>query len=243
MNTLLWQILPYIALTSFVLGHIWRYRHDQFGWTTRSSQIYESRLLQIGSPLFHFGLLAVIAGHIGGLAIPKTWTQAVGISDHTYHYLAVIPGTIAGIAVITGLAILLYRRVTVPAVRKSTTKGDIFMYAVFIVTVITGMLNTVWENIFAGGYDYRETVSPWFRSVFMLMPDPSLMAGIPLSFALHALAALVLFTIWPFTRLVHVFSAPLGYLVRPYVVYRSKDVVKRGTSPYDRAWETANSPR
>ncbi|GGC56674.1 respiratory nitrate reductase subunit gamma [Hoyosella rhizosphaerae] len=240
MNTLLWLILPYIALMSFALGHIWRYRHDQFGWTTRSSQMYESRLLQIASPLFHFGLLAVIGGHIGGLGIPKSWTQAVGISDHTYHYLAVIPGTLAGLAVVTGLSILLYRRITVSAIRKATTKGDVVMYTVLSITILTGMMNTIGVNIFGGGYDYRETVSPWFRSVFALSPNPELMVGIPPSFALHAIAALVLFTIWPYTRLVHVFSAPVGYLFRPYVVYRSKDVSKRGSSPYDKAWESAN---
>ncbi|MBD8506791.1 respiratory nitrate reductase subunit gamma [Hoyosella sp. G463] len=243
MNTLLWQILPYIALMSFALGHLWRYRHDQFGWTTRSSQIYETRLLRLGSPLFHLGLLAVIGGHVGGLAIPKSWTQAAGISDHAYHYLAVIPGTLAGIAVVAGLAILLYRRITVPAVRKATTRGDIAMYTVLVLTIITGMVNTVWENIVAGGYDYRETVSPWFRSIFYLGPDPTLMEGIPLSFQLHALAALALFTMWPYTRLVHVFSAPVGYLFRPYIVYRSKDAAKKGRTPYDRAWETANSRR
>lgn len=243
MSTFLWLTLPYIALSSFAFGHLWRYRSDQFGWTTRSSQVHESRLLRLGSPLFHFGMLAVIGGHVGGLAVPASWTEALGVAEHMYHLVAVVMGTLAGLAVIAGLAILLYRRVTVPAVRKATTVSDKIMYAVFLGTIATGMVNTVGVNIFGGGYNYRETVSPWFRGVFALQPDPALMAGVPISFQLHALLALALFAIWPFTRLVHVFSAPVGYLVRPYVVYRSKDVKRRGASPYDRAWETANSPR
>ena len=72
MNSLLWMTAPYIALTSFVLGYIWRYRADQFGWTTRSSQLYESRLLRIASPMFHFAILVVIFGHVIGLLIPES---------------------------------------------------------------------------------------------------------------------------------------------------------------------------
>ena len=75
-----------------VAGHVWRYRYDQFGWTTRSSQLYETRLLRIGSPLFHFGILVVIVGHVIGLLIPETWTAAVGTSASTaYHVQAVAP--------------------------------------------------------------------------------------------------------------------------------------------------------
>ena len=117
MNTLLWMTVPYVAFTSFALGHVWRYRTDQFGWTTRSSQIYESRLLRMGSPLFHFGLLGVFGGHVVGLLIPQSWTSAVGVSEHAYHLMAVTMGSLAGFAVIAGLAILLYRRITVAAVR------------------------------------------------------------------------------------------------------------------------------
>jgi hypothetical protein len=76
--------LPYVVLTSFVVGHVWRYRHDQFGRTTRSSQLHESRLLRLGSPMFHFGLLAVLAGHVLGIGIPASWAAAVGVSDHAY---------------------------------------------------------------------------------------------------------------------------------------------------------------
>src|SRR4029077_15158198 len=109
MNILLWTTAPSVAFTSFVLGHIWRYRTDQFGWTTRSSQIYESRLLRMGSPLFHFGLLGVFGGHVIGLLIPESWTSAVGIPEWVYHLTAVTMGSLAGFAVVTGLGILLYR--------------------------------------------------------------------------------------------------------------------------------------
>ncbi|HEX4103542.1 MAG: respiratory nitrate reductase subunit gamma [Pseudonocardiaceae bacterium] len=237
MTTLLWLTVPYVAFTSFVVGHVWRYRHDQFGWTTRSSQLHESRLLRLGSPLFHFGLLAVLGGHVLGIGVPASWTAALGVSDEAYHLISVSVGTLSGLATVAGLAILLYRRFAVPAVRKATTTIDKVMYLLLSTAILTGMLNTLGSNLIGGGYDYRSTVSPWFRSLFTLSPRPELMVGIPLSFQIHALVVLVLLAGWPYTRLVHVFSAPLGYLIRPYVVYRSRDVAHPGARRYSRAWE------
>ncbi|MCE6998272.1 respiratory nitrate reductase subunit gamma [Saccharothrix sp. S26] len=236
MSTLLWLALPYIALTSFVVGHVWRYRHDQFGWTTRSSQMHESRLLRLGSPLFHFGLLAVIGGHVLGLLVPKSWTEFVGVGEGAYHLVSVTAGTLAGVATAAGVAILLYRRFTVPTVRQATTPGDKVMYALLAAAIVTGMVNTVGENLIGGGYDYRSSVSVWFRGLFTFSARPELMAGAPLSFQVHNVVVLVLLGIWPYTRLVHVFSAPLGYLVRPYVVYRSRDPRRPDANRYARAW-------
>ena len=90
MDVLLWGVLPYVVLALLVGGTIWRYRYDKFGWTTRSSQLYESRLLRIGSPLFHFGILLVLVGHVGGLVIPESWTEAVGVSEELYHFNALL---------------------------------------------------------------------------------------------------------------------------------------------------------
>jgi nitrate reductase gamma subunit len=236
-TTVLWLTVPYVAFTSFLLGHLWRYRHDQFGWTTRSSQLYESRLLRMGSPLFHFGLLAVLAGHVLGVLVPASWTAALGVSEHAYHLLSVSFGTLSGLATVTGLGILLYRRITVPAVRRATTGIDKIMYTLLSAAILTGMLNTVGSNLIGGGYNYRETVSPWFRSLFSISPHPELMASTPISFQIHNLVVLTLLGIWPYTRLVHVFSAPLGYLTRPYLVYRSRDPQPPAARRYARAWD------
>jgi len=103
-----------------------------------------------------------------------------------------------------------------------TTRMDKVMYLVLATVIVLGLVNTVVANIF-GHYDYREGVSIWFRGIFWFDLRPDLMAEAPISFQLHGLAAMFLFALWPFTRLVHAFSAPLGYLTRPYVVYRSRD--------------------
>ena len=127
-SVFLWVVVPYVCLAVFVLGHVWRYRYDKFGWTTRSSQLYERRLLRWGSPMFHFGILAVFFGHVMGLGVPKSWTEAVGMSEAVYHFLAVSIGVVAGVCTVVGLAILIYRRRTVGPVFSATTRMDKTMY-------------------------------------------------------------------------------------------------------------------
>ena len=235
-DTFLWVVVPYICLTVFVVGHFWRYRYDKFGWTTRSSQLYENRLLRLGSPLFHFGILFVLGGHVMGLGIPKSWTEFVGISEGLYHFMAVSVGTVAGVCTVVGMAILIYRRRTVGPVFTATTRMDKTMYVFLATVIVLGLANTVIANIFGSSYDYREGVSVWFRGIFSFSLHPDLMAAAPIGFKLHALAAFALFALWPFTRLVHVFSAPLGYLTRPYIVYRSRDDQLGSRAPR-RGWE------
>ena len=111
-DVLLWGALPYVVLALIIGGSIWRYKYDQFGWTTRSSQLYESRILRIASPLFHFGILAVLAGHVMGLVIPRTWTDAVGINEHLYHIMALGIGTIAGVGTLVGIVLLIWRAIS-----------------------------------------------------------------------------------------------------------------------------------
>ena len=235
LDTFLWVVFPYICLTTFVVGHWWRYRYDKFGWTTRSSQLYESRLLRLGSPLFHFGILFVLGGHIMGLGIPKSWTEFFGISEGVYHFMAVSVGAVAGVCTVVGMAILIYRRRTVGPVFTATTRMDKTMYVFLATVIVLGLVNTVFANIF-GDYDYRQGVSIWFRGIFRFSLHPELMAAAPVGFQLHAIAAFSLFALWPFTRLVHVFSAPLGYLTRPYIVYRSRDDQLGSRAPR-RGWE------
>jgi nitrate reductase gamma subunit len=236
MSVLLWVVYPYLCLAILVGGLIWRYRYDKFGWTTRSSQLYETAVLRWGSPMFHFGVLLVLLGHVGGLLIPKSWTEAVGVSEHAYHLTAVFLGTLAGFFTLIGMVILIVRRRLTGPVFAATTKNDKTMYVVLAAVIVLGLWATVRANVAGSGYDYRETVSPWFRSLFYLRPDPGLMADVPITFQVHVVAAFALFAFWPFTRLVHAFSAPVGYLTRPYVVYRYRDT-GRGLRRGRPGWE------
>lgn len=226
-GTLAWVVLPYLAIVLLVVGLIWRYKTDQYGWTSRSSNWNESAILRWSSPMFHFGILFVGLGHVGGLFVPKALTEAVGVSEEMYHMGATVGGSIAGLVTVIGLLGLLYRRIFVKSVRLATTRMDIVTYVLLCLPIALGIVATVMHQVvpsFSGhGYDYRETISVWFRSILMLSPKPEYMLDVPLSFQMHIIAGMLLFCVWPFTRLVHVASAPVGYVTRPSVVYRSRD--------------------
>ncbi len=236
LDTLLWGIAPYLTVAVLVGGTVWRYRYDKFGWTTRSSELYESRLLRIGSPLFHFGLLVVIVGHVIGLVIPKRLTDAVGVSQQVYHVQALLLGGVAGFATLIGIAILIYRRRTTGPVFRATTANDKLMYVVLVAAIVVGLATTLLGASGGEENNYRLTVAPWFRSLFVLRPDITAMSDAGFAFQLHTLIGMALFAIWPFTRLVHAFTVPVGYLFRPYVVYRSR-TEGLATRPARRGWE------
>ena len=240
MAIFLWGVLPYLAALIFVGGLIWRYRYDQFGWTTRSSQLYESKLLKLASPLFHFALLAVFLGHVVGLLIPKAFTDWIGLSQHNYHLGAFYGGGLAGIALVVGLAMLIYRRRTQTAVFRATTWNDKIMYLVLALAVGLGMFATLTGDKTPTGaeHNYRETVSVWFRSLFVFQPNVEAMGAATWQFQVHIVIALLLILMIPFTRLVHAFSAPLHYLFRPYIVYRSRDVTAQHSQTVKgRGWD------
>ena len=142
MSEFFFVIVPYLCLATFVVGHLWRYRYDKFGWTTRSSQLYENRLLRIGSPLFHFGMLGVVGGHVIGLLVPQSWTDAVGISHTTYHVVAVAGGLLAGMMTVVG-----HRDPHLPPPYRRTRllrdhahgQGDVCLP---VVVIVLGMWNT-----------------------------------------------------------------------------------------------------
>ncbi|MFF1674701.1 respiratory nitrate reductase subunit gamma [Streptomyces sp. NPDC058256] len=237
MNTFLWGALPYIVFALLVSGLIWRHRYDKFGWTTRSSEVYESRLLNIGSPMFHYGILFVLVGHLMGLFVPESWTDAVGINEHTYHLLSLFGGCAAGFLAIAGILMLLYRRRTNTAVFRATTRNDKLMYVVLLASIAMGLTTKLMHSNIHSGYNYRTTIAPWARSLFTLQPEVDLMVGIPVIYQIHAVIGMALFALLPFTRLVHMFSAPVQYLFRPYIVYRSRDTEQVAERPPRRGWE------
>ena len=198
--------MPYVTLAVVVIGTWWRYRYDKFGWTTRSSQLYESRLLHRQPDVpFRHPRGDRRARHRPG--DPESWTRAVGLSEHGYHLQAVILGTIAGLSTLVGIALLIYRR---------RTRGPVFGHHRQRQAHVRRAGGRHRRRAvrdrprFRAGrraYDYRQSVSIWFRSIWILQPRGDLMAGAPLYYQVHVMIGLMLFALWPFTRLVHAFSA------------------------------------
>jgi respiratory nitrate reductase gamma subunit len=222
-DILLWIIFPYVAIAVFVVGHWWRYRTDQFAWTSRSTQLLDRRILGWASPAFHYGALAAVGGHLIGLCIPQSLTDSIGISESTYRWFSAIAGGVAGAVTLIGFLGLVYRRAVSDRVRRSTTRIDLFTY--FLLTVLIGLGDwmTFGHNLATNApYNYRDSIGVWWRSLFYLQPNVGAVEGAPLVYQLHAMIAWAFWAAFPFTRLVHAWSIPLQYIGRPYILYRRR---------------------
>ncbi|MGZ7441291.1 respiratory nitrate reductase subunit gamma [Paenibacillus sp. TH7-28] len=219
-NQFIWVIFPYLCMATFVVGHIFRYRYDQFNWTAKSSEFIEKKQLMIGSLLFHVGIIPVIMGHIAGLGIPKSWMNAIGVNDHLYHMGAMYVGGLFGVFTLAGMLLLTARRLTTKTVRRLSSTSDMIVNLLLLFIVFMGMFSTLVTNKVQPEFDYRDTISIWFRNLVIFRPEASYMVDVPLSFQIHILAGFLIFALWPFTRLVHVWSVPLNYARRSYILYR-----------------------
>jgi len=234
-KTLLWIIIPYAAIATFIVGHWWRYRTDQFDWTSRSTQLLDRRVLGWASPMFHYGALAAVGGHIIGLLIPASVTNAIGIHENAYHWIAAIAGGIAGAVTLIGFLGLVYRRITSDRVRRNTTRVDFLTYLLLTVLIGLGCWMTFAHNLLANApYNYRVSIGVWWRSLFALQPNIAAASRAPIVYQLHAIIAWLFWASYPFSRLVHAWSIPLQYIGRPYILYRRRYRAAR--------WSTRGAP-
>ncbi|MEB8086445.1 respiratory nitrate reductase subunit gamma [Staphylococcus pseudoxylosus] len=223
-NQFLWVIMPYLCIAIFFLGHLARFKFDKFSWTAKSSEFIEKKQLKWGSLMFHLGIIPVAMGHIVGLLIPASWLTAVGVSDHLYHIGAVYIGSIFGIITLIGMFLLTARRITKKNIRRLSSASDIIVNFLLLAIVCMGCYATLVTNATIPSFDYRETISVWFRQLFIFSPDADLMLQVPLAFKTHILLGIIIMAFWPFTRLVHVWSVPLTYASRSYIIYRKHKV-------------------
>lgn len=216
-NILAFLVFPYLMLALFGVGTVYRYRTDRFGWTARSSEFLEKERLGFGAVLFHWGILLTLGGHAGGLLIPQTWYDAVGIDGATHTEIAYYAGLLVGNAAFIGVLALLARRIFIPRIRAVTPAND---YAtLLLLAVVTGL---GLYNVLFGHFYVLDSVAPWIRSILVFSPRPELMAHTPLSYRLHILAAFALFGFAPFSRLVHIWSAPVAYFFRGRILFRRR---------------------
>ena len=215
--TLLFTVFPYICLATFVVGHAYRYVTDRYAWNARSSEFLEKKTLFWGSVLFHVGIIFTFIGHAGGLLIPQKYYDLVGIDSEAHLAIAHWSGEVVGIAALAGCLLLLWRRVSVPRVRLAGSGNDIFTLAALNLIIATGVYNVFWGN-----YNVLDSVAPWIRGIVFFSPDAELMRPVPLSFKIHVTTAWALLGFSPFSRLVHIWSAPVFYIIRPPILFRKK---------------------
>ena len=217
----LFGVYPYIALSVFLIGSLARFDTDQYGWRSKSSQLLRRKQLIIGSILFHVGILGILAGHAVGLLTPVAVFEFLGISHGFKQMTAIVVGGACGIACLVGLVMLLHRRLFDVRIRKTSSLSDIAVLMILFAQLSLGMLTI---PLSLGHLDGAMMVKfmGYVQGIVTLRPQPALIAAVPLIFKLHMFLGFTIFLIFPFTRLVHVWSAPVGYLFRNYQVVRTK---------------------
>jgi nitrate reductase gamma subunit len=214
-NTLAFLVFPYLALTTFVIGHAYRYIADPFSWNASSSEFLEKKNLYPGITIFHWGILLTLIGHAGGLLIPQTLYDIVSIDGQAHSRIAHWSGLVFGVAAFVGSVLLLWRRVIVKRIQATTTLNDYVTLVALIFVTGTGLFNVVFGHFYV-----LDTIAPWIRGIAFFQPNAELMRNVPLSYKVHILSAFALLGFSPFSRLVHIWSAPFSYAFRRYVVLR-----------------------
>jgi len=226
LHQFIFGVYPYIALVTFVLGSWIRFDHEQYTWKSDSSQFLSKASMRFASNVFHIGILGIFFGHLVGMLTPHSVFLALGISDAAHQGIAIFAGGIFGLMVILGGVILWLRRMFNARVRAASRWMDINILGWLILTACVGFSTIFWSMGHAEHQDFTVMIrlTEYVQSVVTLQANPDLLVGIDPVYKLHMFLGLSVFLFFPFTRLVHIWSAPVGYLFRAYQIVRAKRV-------------------
>lgn len=214
---------PYLCLTVFLLGSVIRFDREQYTWKSGSSQLLRRRQLRWGSNLFHVGILVIFVGHFVGLLTPIAVFDALGIGHSFKQGLAIVAGGIAGLMCFVGIALLTHRRLFDPRIRATSSFSDTAILLILFAQLLLGLATI---PISLGHMDGHEMVKfmNWAQGILTLRGDAwMLVADAHPIFKAHLALGMTIFLLFPFTRLVHVWSAPVWYLGRRgYQVVRTR---------------------
>lgn len=229
MYKLIYGVYPYLALSIFLFGSLIRFDREQYSWKADSSQLLERKQLRIGSNLFHIGILALFCGHFAGLLTPHSVFITLGVSDITHQSVAIIAGSVFGLICMIGGVVLWRRRMFNPRIRATSRFMDIFILDWILVTLTLGLITIPLSinHALHGDASIMILLANWVQSIISLQPNPDLLRGVDLIYKIHIFFGMTVFLLFPFTRLVHIWSAPFGYLARPYQIVRGKYVQYR----------------
>jgi nitrate reductase gamma subunit len=222
-DTLFFGVYPYLACAVFLLGSLARFDRDPFTWKAHSSQILSNKNMRLASNLFHVGILLLFLGHFVGLLTPPEIFHAFGVSAGAKQLLAIVAGSVAGILCFVGLTLLVQRRLTDPRVRANSTRMDIFILLLLYAQLILGLLTIPVSLMHLDGHNMLNLMG-WARNIVTFDPVEAVgfVSQVGLLFKLHLFLGLTVFLVFPFSRLVHIWSAPVTYPTRPYQIVRQR---------------------
>lgn len=222
LNTLLFGYYPYVAISVFFIGSLARYDRDQYTWRTGSSQFLRADELRLGSNLFHIGILLLFVGHFVGLLTPPAVYHALGLTTSAKQILAVVAGGVFGGVCLKGIIILIRRRLTDARICATSSRMDIFILLLIGVQLALGLM-TLPISIYHHDGANMLLLSEWAQRIVTFRSGAAdQISEIGIIFKLHLFLGQTLFLVFPFSRLVHVWSVPLGYVTRPYQVVRRR---------------------
>ncbi len=222
---LVFGIYPYIALAVLAVGSVIRYDREPYSWRAGSSQLLRRKQLIMGSVLFHVGVLVIFLGHLGGLLTPIALFDALGISHGAKQLLAIIAGGVAGTMAIIGATMLLHRRFFDPRVRAASSFSDNMIILLLWAQLGLGLATIPLSMQHLDGHEMVKFMS-WAQGIFTFQSDAAAhIADAHWIFKLHLMLGLTILLLFPFTRLVHMLSAPVRYIWRPgYQIVRSRKI-------------------
>lgn len=232
LNSIVFGWYPYLCLTVFLFGSLVRFDREQYTWRSGSSQLLRRRQMRWGSNLFHVGILIIFAGHLVGLLTPIWVFEMLGISHGFKQMLAIVAGGVAGLMCLVGITLLAHRRLRDPRISKNSSFGDTAILLLLFAQLLLGLATI---PVSLGHLDGNEMVKfmGWAQGILTLQPGVAAnILDVNLIFKLHLVLGMTIFLVFPFTRLVHVWSAPVWYLGRRgYQVVRSQSGSRRPVHP------------
>jgi nitrate reductase gamma subunit len=217
------NVYPYICLAVFFMGSLARFDRDQYTWKSDSSQLLRSGQLRWGSNLFHAGILFLFFGHLFGQLTPHA-VYEIFVTAPQKQFLAVVAGGVAGLICFVGLTLLLHRRIFDPRIRLTSHRTDLAILVILWVQLVIGLATLPASLHHVSDPKTMLTLASYLQGIATLQPNAALVAGVDWHFQAHMLLGMTIFLLFPFSRLVHVWSgmASVSYLFRPYQVVRSR---------------------
>ena len=224
-NDLLFGVYPYVAGTIFLVGSVVRFDREQYLWRSESSQMLRTGTLRWGSNLFHIGIIGLFFGHLFGLLTPLAVFEALGLEPHDKQIIAMVTGGALGLLILAGLVLLIARRLSEPRIKATTKPMDWVTLIWLLLTLLLGLSTIVESAQHLDGAEMLELMG-WAKSIVSFQGSAAAahIANASLIFKIHIFFGLTLFLLFPFTRLVHIWSgfASLAYLFRPWQLVRTK---------------------
>jgi nitrate reductase gamma subunit len=215
-------LFPYVALTVFLLGSLIRFDREQYGWRSGSSQMLRARQLRWGSNLFHVGILFLFFGHLFGLLTPHAVYTALGLGVPEKQMLAIVSGGAFGILCFIGLTMLLHRRLFDARIRRTSSAMDIAILVLLWLQLVLGLVTIPYSLQHPDGQVMLK-LADWAQHIVTFRPGAAdFVEGVAWPYRAHLVLGMILFVVFPFSRLVHIWSAPVWYVFRRYQVVRRR---------------------